>query len=455
MAKGDGSITKVRRDVWRVRVDFGKDPITGKRQMISRNVKGTKREAAKVRDELRKEHESGLRVDADKMTFAELSTIWNDARTTSGTIASTTAYKDKFTLNTLLKYLGAVNIKEITPAVVESLYSAIKSDKEKTGSSFGGTSMRHLHVMLKQIMGKAVDYDLLLRNPCDRVRAPKADEPDRKSLTVEEAAKLLACIDEAEVDAYANMEAKEARQTARGNLFGREYLRGLNIIGNVLAIRIGLATGMRRGEVFGLCWGSIDLENRRLNVAQSLTSLGEVKPPKSKAGVRTIAIDATTCAHLRAWKQRQGVELLKVGIKLGDSTPVCCSERGGFIDLHNFERWWRAFRNENGFTDLRFHELRHTQATQLLANGIDVKTVQTRLGHSNAALTLNWYAHAIPENDEKAADMLGDLFASKPKETPIIEAGAQKLPKVISNLNEESIKIYQKPVAISCSACMQ
>ena len=419
--KGDGCLTALGRNKWRVFVDFGVNPITKKRERVTRVVNGTKAEARKVRDELRKEHESGLRADADKMTFAELSAIWNDARTTSGTIASTTAYKDKYTLNTLLNYLGAINIKEITPAVVESLYSTIKCDKEKAGSSFGGTSMRHLHVMLKQIMGKAVDYDLLLRNPCDRVKAPKADEPDRKSLTVEEAARLLVCIDEAEADAYANMEAKEARQTARGNLFGREYLRGLNIVGNVLAVRIGLATGMRRGEVFGLCWGSIDLESRRLNVTQSLTSLGEVKPPKSKAGIRTVAIDATTCAHLRAWKQRQALELLKVGLKLGDSTPVCCSEKGGFIDLHNFERWWRTFRNENGFMELKFHELRHTQATQLLANGVDVKTVQTRLGHSNAALTLNWYAHAIPENDEKAADMLGNLFAGMPKETPIIE----------------------------------
>ena len=61
----------------------------------------------------------------------------------------------------------------------------------------------------------------------------------------------------------------------------------------------------------------------------------------------------------------------------------------------------------------QFHELRHTQATILLAKGVDVKTVQTRMGHSNAALTLNWYAHPNPENDAKAADLLGSLFAEK------------------------------------------
>ncbi|MEG1827083.1 tyrosine-type recombinase/integrase [Gordonibacter sp.] len=89
--------------------------------------------------------------------------------------------------------------------------------------------------------------------------------------------------------------------------------------------------------------------------------------------------------------------------------------------VRGFQRWWRPWRTERGFEGLKFHELRHTQATQLLANGVDVKTVQNRLGHSDASLTLNWYAHAVPENDKKAADLVGNLFASKPVEPRIIE----------------------------------
>lgn len=65
---------------------------------------------------------------------------------------------------------------------------------------------------------------------------------------------------------------------------------------------------------------------------------------------------------------------------------------------------------------MKFHELRHTQATQLLGNGVDVKTVQTRMGHSSASLTLDWCAHALPENDQKAARIIGVLFAEKPGE---------------------------------------
>jgi len=59
---------------------------------------------------------------------------------------------------------------------------------------------------------------------------------------------------------------------------------------------------------------------------------------------------------------------------------------------------------EHGFEGLKFHELRHTQATQLLANGVDVETVLTRLGHANASITLGWCAHAIPEKHHEAVD---------------------------------------------------
>lgn len=74
---------------------------------------------------------------------------------------------------------------------------------------------------------------------------------------------------------------------------------------------------------------------------------------------------------------------------------------------------------------LRFHELRHTQATQLLANGVDVKTAQTCLGHTNAYITLNWYAHAVPENDRKAAQLIGGLFSSKSQTNAGVDQDAQ------------------------------
>lgn len=93
------------------------------------------------------------------------------------------------------------------------------------------------------------------------------------------------------------------------------------------------------------------------------------------------------------------------------STPDCCSDKGEFVNPTNFSRWWRGFAEKSGFPHLKFHELRHTQASQLIANGVDIKTVQGRLGHASATLTMNQHAHALPENDRKAAELIGTLFS--------------------------------------------
>lgn len=421
MAKGDGSIYELGRNRWRVMVDFGRNPVTKKRERVTRVVNGTKAEARKVRDQIRSERDHGLKADADKTTFGAFADEYHEARKAAGEIGRTRLDSERQELNTIKRYIGDTPLRDLTPQTVETLYSTIRRDKVAERGSYSGTTMNQIHGTLKRVLQKAVDYDLLIRNPCDKVQAPKKDDPDRRYLSIDEGARLLRCVDETEAEAYKEMDEKEARQTERGNLFGRTYLRGLNIVGNILAVRIGLATGLRRGEVFALSWGDVALNQPCIKVRRSLTTYGELKTPKSKAGIRTVALDATTAAHLEYWKRRQAVELLKIGIKQDDTTPVCCSEKGGFVDLHNYGRWWRRFRDRNGFGSLKFHELRHTQATQLFANGVDVKTVQTRLGHSNASLTLNWYAHAIPENDEKAAKLIGELFAAEPDEQRIIE----------------------------------
>ena len=426
MAKGDGSITEVRRGVWRVRIDFGTNPVTGKRTVVSRNVHGTKAEARKVRDQIRREHESGLTVDGDKLTFREFADSWHSSRVDAGEVSSIRLDRERNQIKLLSGYIGDQRLRDITPQTVESLYAAIRRDKVKARGKCSGTTMNQKHKLLKQIMKKAVDFELILRNPCDRVRAPRCETPERRSLTVDEGIRLLECVGREDAEAYAALTDKEARQTERGNLFGRSYLRGLSRVGNVVAVRIGLATGMRRGEVFGLTWGSVALNQAgisSISVRQAITAKGELKAPKGKdeSSIRVLSIDACTADHMREWKMRQALELLKLGIKQNDSTPVCCSDKGGYMNLANFERWWRIFRNKYGFDDLKFHELRHTQATQLLANGYDVKTVQTRMGHASATLTLNQYAHAIPENDESAARFIGDLFTAKPVKGRLIE----------------------------------
>ncbi len=409
MAKGDGSITEVRRGVWRVCVSFGKDPVTGKRSKVQRNVKGTKADARKVRDQIRREHEQGVVAEYDKMTFSEYARQWSEHRDGMG-LASRTRERERGIVSILCEYLGGTRLRDITPQAVESLYATIRKDRGITS-----TTLCNYHQMLNQMLDKAERYGLVVRNPCSRVDAPRRESSNRRSLSRAEAVRLLAKLSEAENDAYEADEAKERRQVAHGNADGRLYVRDVTGIARTLAARVALATGTRMGETLALTWECVNLRKGVITISASINSLMEVKEPKTKAGCRRIAIDAQTAAALSRWRKYQRGALARLGLEASGETPVFTDSKGGYINPCNFGRWWRSFRGDVGFPGLRFHELRHTQASLLLANGVDVKTVQSRMGHSNASVTLDFYAHAMPENDRAAADLVGSLCASEPR----------------------------------------
>ncbi len=408
---GYGSVTNRGRDTWRVRVSNGFDR-DGKRVMINRTVHGTKTQAKKACAALKAELEGGLKLDGDKVRLSEFAETWIESKRVSGKASERSLHDSLRLVQKVARVTNNARLRDLTPQVIESAYAELK------GEGLSGTTLHHVHVALKACLEKACDYDLLMRNPADKVDAPRINNPDRKSLSAEDAAELLQALDEAQADALAELSEKEGRQFERGNAFGRGFVRGIRPVSCIVAAKLALATGMRRGEVLALSWGDCTGGFRKLRVSRSITSKNELKAPKTKAGIRTVSLDGATADTLKEWRARQASELAKFGVRQNADTPICCDSTGGHINPANFTHWWSGFRDQAGFPGLKIHELRHTQATLLLANGVDVKTVQTRLGHSSGSVTLDWYAHAIPENDAAAADLIGGLTAPK---TRIIE----------------------------------
>lgn len=405
MAKGDGSIQQLGRSKWRVSVYHGgKDPVTGKYRRSTHVVHGTKADAKRFKDELQRSLCDGIRIDDARVTFGEFANQWLETREASKAVCDQRASLERGHVRDMCAYIGNTPICDITPQVLERLYSRIRADKKRKRGAVSNRTMRDLNATMRQIMKKAVNYDLILKNPCDYVELARPEEPNRRSLDAAECRKMIAALD-----------AKEAEGLAASKSNGA-VVPGIKGLSNVMAVRIALATGMRRGEVFGATWGAVDLSTGVIHVRQSLTAGGEIKPPKTRSGLRSISLDRSTTAHLGAWKRAQAEYLETIGLEQTGETPVCCSNTGGWSDLHNFETWWRAFRDASGFEGVKFHELRHTQATQLLANGVDIKTVQTRMGHSNAGVTLNWYAHAVAGNDKEAANVIDGLFDAHEEE---------------------------------------
>jgi len=422
LERGRGSVTPAKdkdgrtiRNVWRYRYSYT-DKTTGARKRENGTIHGTKAQAWAEIEKLQDARGDGVRLDARKMVFQDFAQAWQKRREESGELANRTLAEGRQVVGYLCRYFGAMELGEITPETIENFFIWLRKDKAKSdGSTVKPRTVAKYHIYLKQIMQTAENWDYISKNPCNRIRPPKPQDVQRRALSLQDARRLLETLDKCEQDARGRYTAKEYRVAQLESTPTRTRSAGLRELSHIMAVRIGLATGMRLGEVFGLDWGAVDFGAPMLKVRQSLENSGNLKEPKTTAGRRNVYIDEKTAAHLKAWGALLAIELRKLGRigagGLSKETPVIVSDTGRRADLCNFETWWGAWRTEHGFEGLKFHELRHTQATHLLANGTDIKTVQTRLGHSDPALTLRWYAHAMEENDSSAAALVGELFA--------------------------------------------
>lgn len=424
MTKGDGNITEIKNPKtgksynpkkFRVRVACGWNVLKKRYDYKQKIVNGTKADAVRVRDQFRKERDSGLSFNAASMTFEEFSNDWLKRRIESGEYTKRTLADDALRIRGLNNVIGGIKVKDITAAIAEDALRYIKAHPQSVRKSrvktLSGTSMHKYYVSLNQIMKAAVKRDLILRNPCDRIDPPKNDTTEhRQPLNAEEAARFLYQLDKAEAKEYEVLAGKEQRQEERGNRVERTAVRGVSHLSMIMAVRLCAASGSRIGETLALEWRNVSKDCSKIEIVQAMDLGLTTKEPKSDSGIRNITLDESTAAHLKKWRRIQGAALRTLGITNTESIPVCCTDIGGYINYANFSRWFRPWREKNGFPGLKPHELRHTHATLLIGNGVDIKTVQTRLGHSKASTTIDLYTHAIPKNDEIAASLFGQLM---------------------------------------------
>jgi integrase len=181
---------------------------------------------------------------------------------------------------------------------------------------------------------------------------------------------------------------------------------------------IALATGMRRGEILALRWRNVDFERGSIRVVESLEQTKDglrFKPPKNGKG-RAITMPTFAGEELRRRKREQAEELLRLGVRQSGATLVCAREDAEPLKPYSLTSMFFAFmRKQDGLPRIRFHDLRHTHATQLLLAGVHPRIAQERLGHSTVALTLDLYSHVTTSMQEDAAAKINAAFAgSKP-----------------------------------------
>ena len=180
-------------------------------------------------------------------------------------------------------------------------------------------------------------------------------------------------------------------------------------------ITILILTGMRRGELFGLEWKDIDFNNRCIRIERTSQYIGNktiiTKGPKTRSGHREIYISQSLVRVLKKYRAWQAQRRLDVGSDWNDTDRLFTQWNGKPMYPDSLTKWFSKFLERNNLRKVTLHSLRHTNATIMIAEGTDIRTVSNRLGHAQTSTTLNIYTHALKSKDEQAAEVLDNVLA--------------------------------------------
>jgi len=291
------------------------------------------------------------------------------------------------TLKDILKGKGtdkkaADKICKVIKKPISKVFDIIDKDKKL---SF--MTIRHHHRLISAMLTTAVQWQLITSNPCERVKPPKVEHREAHYYSIDEVNNLLELLENESI----------------------KYKAMIHIV---------IFCGLRLGEVTNLEWSDINFEEKTIAVSKQLQYLPgqgiyELESAKTESGNRTISIPSTLVDLLTEYKKWQDEEKIKWGNKWIESNKLFTQENGKLIFPFSPSQWFNKFIKRNNLPPLTFHQLRHTNASLLIGQGVDVATVSKRLGHADKSVTLKTYAHAIKEHDREAADKLGDLLNKK------------------------------------------
>ncbi|WP_428817684.1 tyrosine-type recombinase/integrase [Clostridium butyricum] len=380
--------TKGKWKYFRVSVVIGIDT-NGKR--IKKEFYGkSKGEAEKKRDEYLNGLNDGLKVDIDDVTLGVLMRIWLfEVKKVSDKLkpSSFEKYEGIFRIYVENGPLNCIKIKNIKSIQIQRYYNQLYS-KGKSKSI-----IHNLNKLMKQFFFYAVDEGYLTKNPCSGKRIVIPGEGAIK----------------AEVEHFNDDEIKALLDSIRDSSY-KEF------------ITICLGTGMRRGEALALTWNDVDLDNNTIDINKSLgkvylfdsdgnkTRKQIIQSPKTTSSNREIPFPKSLNSVFKDIKIKQKRNKIRCGECYKDSNYVFTTQIGTHIDVTNLSHAWDRILKKAELPHKKFHALRHTYATKLFENKVELKTASKLLGHSSIEMTADIYTHVIPKQKIDAVEKIDYLF---------------------------------------------
>jgi integrase len=366
-------------DHWRGAIDLGYGP-DGRR--IRKKVRGRSRSEVvrKLRD-LHREMDAGVSPTDERLTVAAFLDRWVDSLEGQVSAKTLDSYSDTVRLH-LRPGLGRVAVRKLSVAQVDGLW------RSKRAAGYSANSIRIMRSVLRRALGQAEREGVVLRNVAALSGAPRLDAAEGRALSVDQARELL--------------------EAVRGHR--HEPL-----------ITVMLAFGLRRGEALGLHWSALDLEAMTLRVTHGVKRVTdrtgsdrrtrlEVGDLKTRRSRRTLYLTPELVELLKRHRARQAGERMAAGAAWQDHGLIFATEVGTPLDPDNFSHVFTRLTARAGLGHWHPHDLRHSGASLMLAQGTDLYVVSEVLGHASIAITKDVYGHLVEGHKREAAKAMSDAL---------------------------------------------
>lgn len=270
--------------------------------------------------------------------------------------------------------LGHHQLNKLSPEHVQAMINA------KLAQGLSPRTVQIIRAVLRRALGQALKWGLVARNVATLIDPPRSTKPQIQPLSPRQGQILL--------------------EAARGDRLEALY-------------RVALSLGLRQGEALGLRWSDIDMEARVLHVRQALQRVDgalRVVPLKTDRSRRSLPLPEVLVGALHDHRDRQREARRAAGDRWRETEFVFTSTIGTPAEPRNVTRSFKALLIRAGIPDIRFHDLRHSCASLLVAQGVHPRVVMEILGHSQISLTMNTYAHVLPDEQREAATIMDRLF---------------------------------------------
>ena len=390
-----GSIEKRGKNSYRLTVSEGFD-LNGKPMIHRKTVHGTKKDAEVELAKFVTEVQNGLVIDGKSLKFSEFTEIWKRDYGSKELAPSTYKRYCRMLETRLLPYFGHFYINKIKPTDIMKFYDLLEKDTQlvrkqgnngsKTKKPLSGKTILEHHRLLRAMLHKAVYWQLIVANPAERVQPPKARKPKRRSYDDEQTKILLE-----------NLELLSSEDT--------KYK---------VAIILTVFTGVRLGELMGLEWQDVDFKNGIISINRSSQYLSDMgvftKVPKTESSIREIAIPEFIISLLEEYKLWYEEQKSIYGELWTNSDRLFVQADGKPMHPSTISKWFVKYVGQIGLPVINFHGLRHTNASLLVAQNIDIAVISARLGHAQISTTLDFYVHPLLSHNRKAGYALENLL---------------------------------------------